>query len=686
MKTMNNKMLLSVFIMLITCFSVTICFADNPVVQTKYTSDPAPMVYDGMVYLYTGHDEDDATSFKMKNWLLYTSTDMVNWTDRGIAASLSAFTWADPNNGAWASQCIYRNGKFYWYCAVQLRGIGVLVSTSPYGPFTDPIGKALINNSSDDIDPTVWIDDDGQAYMYWGNPNCYYIKLNQDMISYSGGITKISSKPSDYQEGPWLHKRNGIYYLSYSSTCCPEGIGYAMSNSPIGPWTWKGKIMDPNSASSGNQPGIIDYKGNTYCFGFNYYLNYLETTEHRERRSVCVDIMNYNADGTIVKMPWWTSTGAPQIGVFNPYVQTEAETICFSSGIKSEVCGEGGIDICNIENGDYIKVKGVDFGTGATSFDARVSSANSGGNIEIRIDSSSGTLVGTCAVSGTGGWQTWVTKSCSISGVTGVHDLYFRFTGGSGSLFNFNWWKFTTNGSTPDPTAAPTAVPTMGPTPVPGSITIACGSSSAVGSFQPDQYYSGGSTFNNTNTVDVSQITSNPPPPELFNNERFGAMIYTIPGFTAGGSYEVTLYFAETYLTSSGSRLFNVSINGTAALSSFDIYATAGGQNKAIARSFTTTADSSGQIAIQFTAVTENPKINGIAINPGSNNGTLGDVNGSATIDIVDALLIAQYYVGLNPSGFVAANADVNCSGSIDIVDALLVAQYYVGLITSFTC
>jgi pectin methylesterase-like acyl-CoA thioesterase len=157
---------------------------------------------------------------------------------------------------------------------------------------------------------------------------------------------------------------------------------------------------------------------------------------------------------------------------------------------------------------------------------------------------------------------------------------------------------------------------------VDGSISIACGSSSAVGSFQADQSYSGGSTYRNSNTVDVSQITSNPPPAALFNNERYGAMSYTIPGFTAGSSYAVTLYFAETYLTASGKRLFGVTINGATALSNFDIYASAGGQNKAIARSFTTMANSSGQIVIQFTSVTENPKINGISINPSGSSPT----------------------------------------------------------------
>jgi predicted esterase len=164
---------------------------------------------------------------------------------------------------------------------------------------------------------------------------------------------------------------------------------------------------------------------------------------------------------------------------------------------------------------------------------------------------------------------------------------------------------------TPDLTPVPTPVGSV-------SVSIACGSSSAVGSFLADQYYTGGTAYNNTNTVDVSMITDNPPPAALFNNERYGAMSYTIPGFTAGGTYAVTLYFAETYLTASGGRIFNVRINGTAVLTNFDIYSAAGAQNKAVAQAFTTTADGSGQIVIEFVAVTENPKINGISIQSGT--------------------------------------------------------------------
>jgi hypothetical protein len=138
-----------------------------------------------------------------------------------------------------------------------------------------------------------------------------------------------------------------------------------------------------------------------------------------------------------------TKEGAPQVGTLNPYVRQEAETIAWSSGVQTEVCSEGGINVSGINNGDYIKVKGVDFGNaGAKAFTARVASATSGGKIELRLGSATGTLVGTCNVPGTGGWQTWSSVNCTVSGATGTKDLFFRFTGGSGELFRFNYWQF----------------------------------------------------------------------------------------------------------------------------------------------------------------------------------------------------------------------------------------------------
>ena len=138
------------------------------------------------------------------------------------------------------------------------------------------------------------------------------------------------------------------------------------------------------------------------------------------------------------------------------FTQIEAETFNTQSGIQTEACTEGGENVGYIENGDYVVYQKIDFGSGAGSFQARVSSAASGGNIELRLDSATGTLIGTCPVSGTGDWQTWATATCSVSGVSGTHDLYLKFTGGSSYLFNLNWWKFSTASVTPVTTPTPT--------------------------------------------------------------------------------------------------------------------------------------------------------------------------------------------------------------------------------------
>jgi len=372
----------------------------------------------------------------------------VNWTDHGTVVSLKTFPWAVQENDAWASHAIERNGKFYFYASVSVPGwpknvIAVAVADKPLGPFKDALGRPLIDKTTGYIDPAAFIDDDGQAYLYWGNPHLWYVKLNEDMISYSGEIVQEPTKPNNYQEGPWVWKREGRYYNAYASTCCPEGIGYAMSDSPTGPWEYKGYIMRPDRRSTGNHPGVIEYKDKWYVFGFNYKLNFALTERHHERRSVCVAEMKYNTDGTIQQLPWWEEADSvTQIGTLDPYVRTEAETINWSSGVKTEPCSEGGLNVCNIENGDYIRVKGVDFGKGAAAFEARVASGSEGGKIEIRLGSPTGKLVGTCVVSGTGDWQQWETVNCTVDGAAEVHDLYLIFTGGDGKLFNFNGWKF----------------------------------------------------------------------------------------------------------------------------------------------------------------------------------------------------------------------------------------------------
>lgn len=420
-----------------------------PVIQTKYTADPAPMVHNDTVYLYTTHDEDDAEGFKMKDWLLYTSTDMVNWQDRGAVASLKDFEWYKGDNGAWAQCVVERNGKWYMYCPIHGHGIGVLVADSPYGPFKDPIGKPLVWQKEhwEDIDPTVFVDDDGQAYMYWGNPNLYYVKLNEDMISCSGDIVK-TPKIEDYQEGPWFYKRGKHYYMAFASTCCPEGIGYAMSNSPTGPWKYQGHIMNHTPRTRGNHPGIIDYKGKSYCFGLNYDIFRLETSRHAERRSVSAAEMQYNADGTIRELPYFQDCKLEQIASFNPYRKVEAETMAWGYGLKTTPKNLWSRDrwnqlVTDIDNDEYLMVKGVDFKKGASLFKVSAACHLYGGSIEIRIDSEEGPCIGTVNITNTK--SELKEFETTIKDAKGIHDLYFVFKGSKlqkKNLFMLDWWEF----------------------------------------------------------------------------------------------------------------------------------------------------------------------------------------------------------------------------------------------------
>ena len=469
-----------------------------PLFQTKYTADPSPMVVGDTLFLYTSHDaspedipdpnEKSSAGFFMYDWLLWSTTDMVNWTEHGACASLKEFSWRSRENGAWAIQTVERNGKYYLYAPLHGHGIGVLVADSPYGPFKDPLGQPLVWQKEhwDDIDPSVFIDDDGQAWMFWGNPQTYCVKLNDDMISTKGDIYVLNPKDGlmrpvkeegakinlrvpgrekatwaiqHYQEGPWFYKRNGHYYMGFASTCCPEGLGYAMSNSPLGPWKEQNYLMAPTQRDRGNHPGIADFKGHSYLFGQDYDLIHLETFQHHERRSVNGTEITYNADGTIQTSPYWLDL-APmkQLHWLNPYKRVEAETMAWGFGLKSakmgientgvvkdmpESTGKKNMYIFDINNDEYIRLRGVDFGEkGAKQFAiVAAAAAQAGCTITLRLDSKSGDAIGTVAVKSTGSVEKYRSFSAKVKGATGVHDLYLCFSKASGDV-RLDWWTF----------------------------------------------------------------------------------------------------------------------------------------------------------------------------------------------------------------------------------------------------
>ena len=427
--------------------------ADNPIVQTSFTPDPAPVVFGDELYVFTGCDRDGSNEFyTMTGWQCFSTKDMKNWTDHGRILEDTSFKWCNAND-AWASQCIERNGKYYFYFTTTNksgggRAIGVAVADSPEGPYSDPLGKPLCGPNWDYIDPTVIIDDDGQAWLMFGNPKCYYVKLKEDMVTLDGQIKQFDmntqqfgsgSKGTTYGEGPWIYKHNSLYYLVWASFV--DGFGgesqcYATGPSVTGPWTYRGVIQQGSNCFT-THGGIIDYKDHSYFF---YHKNGISGGGPYNRSASC-DEFTYNADGTIpvVKL---TNSGPDQLEPLDPFERVEAETICWSEGVKTEKDDSGSVNVGYIQKGSYIKVAGVDFGEGADKFTASVASASSGGNIELHLDSKTGPVVGTLKVSETGGWQKWEEVSCDVTGASGEHDLYLVFNGGDGYLMNVDWWKF----------------------------------------------------------------------------------------------------------------------------------------------------------------------------------------------------------------------------------------------------
>lgn len=432
--------------------ALPIC-ADNPIIQTHFTADPAPLVYDGTLYVYVGEDDyGEDGNYNMPHWRCYSTTDMVNWTDHGEILRSDDFEWALPGS-AWASQCVERNGKFYFYVTVTTeeygggRAIAVAVSDSPTGPFKDALGEPLVGPNWTYIDPTVFIDDDGQAYLYWGNPDFHGVKLKKNMIELDGEIKKFSmtykafgqmdkedgSHDDCYEEGPWVYKRDGIYYLVYAGYGTPESICYSTSDSPMTGWEYKGKIMN-NKNSFTIHPGIVEYMGRNYFF---YHGGDLEGCSWN-LRAVCVAEFEYNEDGTI-PLIIQSAKGVEPIAALNPFERVEAETICWSEGLDTEKT-ELGVVVTDVDNGDYIKLKNVDFTIDTAKLFSVYLMANAPATIDVRLDTMFGELISSLEIKKTSDFKTF---SSEVKNVSGVHDVYISFRTESEDALTFDCWQFS---------------------------------------------------------------------------------------------------------------------------------------------------------------------------------------------------------------------------------------------------
>jgi len=323
-KKANILLLLPIIIMLSQCSTKesvekNFTYKGNPLIRHMYTADPSARVFGERLYVYTSHDEDSADAnqhFLMHNWHVFSTNNLTDWTAHGQIFSLDDISWA--NKQAWAPDCVERNGRYYFYFPVEQTMIGVAVSQTPQGPYKDALDKPLIDNHGNEtvvgrepIDPAILIDDDGQAYMYFGCRDARVVKLKENMTELDGTIQPLvingiegytENNDGYYGEAPWVFKRNGIYYFVYSNGWGPQStIIYAMGTTPMGPFDYVGQVMSPVGAGT-SHASIVEFKGKWYIFYHNNSLS-----QNGKRRSVCFDEITFAEDGKINRLNYSNS-------------------------------------------------------------------------------------------------------------------------------------------------------------------------------------------------------------------------------------------------------------------------------------------------------------------------------------------------------------------------------------------
>jgi beta-xylosidase len=315
---MSTSRILQTLFLTVSLAASAPALAGKPISE-RFNADPSPHFFAGKYYVYATNDQDNSGKYwDSTDWRLFSSGDLNTWKDEGSFLSVSVFAWAKPDAKAWAPEAAYRNGKYYFYAPVGGDKIGVAVSAHPQGPFKDARSDALIDKARDanagaePIDPAVLIDDDGRAYLLFGTRVPKIVKLKPDMIHADGPIENIvingfpAADPKKvYGEAPFLHKHKGLYYFSFS-TGWPGQIVYATSKNPMGPYDYRGVILDYLDISTNHQ-AIIEHGGKSYLF----YHDNLLPGGGSIRRSIAIEPLSYAADGAINEVKLGKAAAAP---------------------------------------------------------------------------------------------------------------------------------------------------------------------------------------------------------------------------------------------------------------------------------------------------------------------------------------------------------------------------------------
>jgi hypothetical protein len=431
--------------------SANFAFAQNPIVRSQYTADPSARVFDGKVYLYPSHDilahegQGRVGWFCMEDYHVFSSSNLTEWTDHGVIVSQTTTPWTNETAfSMWAPDCIYRNGKYYFYFPAPAKdttygkgfSIGVAVAEKPYGPFTpqpEPIKNAR------GIDPNIFIDKDGQAYLYWAARNIYAAKLKENMLELASDPISIEGLPDKgLKEGPYTFERNGIYYLTYPHVEKNiERLEYAVSNSPTGPFKVAGVIMDesPNGCWTNHQ-SIIEFKNQWYLF---YHHNDY-SPNFDKNRSVRIDSLFFNKDGTIKKViPTFRGVGVTDA---SQKIQIDRYSRKSEKGASINFLDtlnrfEGWKTILDTANA-WIQYNSVDFDTNTfLSLTVRALS-KMGGSLQIRLDKADGPVIARVKISQSAEWNEYKSPLSNI--VRGIHNLVLQLQ--NNSKVEIDWMSF----------------------------------------------------------------------------------------------------------------------------------------------------------------------------------------------------------------------------------------------------
>ncbi len=413
----NYKLLFSLIYFFVSVYTVN-TFAQNPIIMDQFSADPTARVFEDKIYLYPSHDilavegKGRVGWFCMEDYHVFSSSDLIDWKDHGVIVSQEKVPWANSKMySMWAPDCIYRNGKYYFYFPAPAKdtiygrgfSIGVAISDKPYGPFT-PEPEPIKNVHG--IDPNVLIDKDGQAYLYWAARNIYVAKLKDNMVELASQPQIIQNLPDKgLKEGPFVFERNGIYYLTYPHVQdSTEQLEYAISDNPMGPFKVAGVIMDQSLECWTNHQSIVEYKNQWYLF---YHHNDL-SPRFDKNRSVRIDSLFFNDDGTIKKV----NPTLRGVGITSAFkkIQMDRYTSKSKSGVSIDFIDstkktEGWKTILNEAN-SWVKYNSVDFGR--TKYKTLVVQAQSitGGLLQIKLENAEGPVVAQIEIPKSEEWLT----------------------------------------------------------------------------------------------------------------------------------------------------------------------------------------------------------------------------------------------------------------------------------------